>query len=488
MASAGAAPLSPDTDGTMAGLVAITGRGLMNPSPYSDLEYLSDRIGGRVTGSGAARKAIAWAMERMKAAGLKNVHSENFEVQRGWTRVSVSLEITSPVRRSLGVSSFGWVGSTPAGGVEAEVVPVDLGRLAEGANPDTGNWAGRVLVVRIGPGTHPRAFMLEMLVKAAGRARAAAILLGPFGGRSAGMQLPHVGSPREFSEIPMAATTREGHALLCRFLDLGDRVRVRLDVQNRVTDGPVPSANVVGEIPGTEHAAEIVLVGAHLDSWDLGDGATDNGFGAVCVLGAAEAIASSGSPPGRTIRFALFTGEEQGFLGSRAYTRAHRAEMRNFVAALVLDSGQGPVVAFNLDGRKDLVPAIEPFTRAVRAFGDIHLDERTELGTDTLSFTLEGVPGINLEQDSPDYDQTHHSPADTFDKVRPDYLLRDTTLLALTAYWVAARPERLATPWPPEKTARMLIDLHEDRQLKLFGLWPFGELGSTPKDKVPNEK
>jgi carboxypeptidase Q len=469
----------------MDGLTAIAGRGLMNPRPYSDLEHLSDRIGARLTGSEAAGRAIDWAAERMKAAGLANVHTEKFFIKRGWARGPASLEISSPVRRSLGVASFGWAGSTPAGAVEAELVPVDPGRLPARTDSEAGGWTGKILFVRFGPDTRPRAFMIEALREAAENARAAAILLGPFRGAGAGMQLAHTSSPREFSRIPIAATTLEGHAMICRLLDSGEKVRLRLDVQNRVTDGPVESSNLIGEIPGTQKAAEVVLVGAHLDSWDLADGTTDNGFGVVAVLGAAEAIASSGYRPRRTIRFALFTGEEQGFLGSVAYTRAHQGEMRNFVAALVLDSGQGLVSAFNLDGRKDLIPAIEPFTKAVRAFGDVQLNDKTEFGTDTLPFTLEGVPGINLDQDSPDYDRTHHSAADTFDKVRADYLLRDTTLLALTAFWFAARPVRLATPWPPEKTAKMLVDLHEDRQLKTFGLWPFGDLGGEPKQNPP---
>lgn len=480
-----AAPSSPADDGTMPGLAAIAGRGMMNTRLYSDLAYLSDRIGGRVTGSEAAGKAGDWAAQRMKSAGLAGVHSEPFEVERGWTRVSASLEITAPARRALAVTSFGWAGSTPKGGVEAALLPVDLVSVAETAGPAATGWAGRILFVRIGAGARPRASMIEALRKAAEAGRAAAVLLGPFRPSSAGMQLAHTSSPRELSRVPIAAVTAEGHALLSRLLDGGDEVRVRLDVQNRVTDGPVPSVNVVGEIPGTEHPNEVVLVGAHLDSWDLGDGSTDNGFGAVSVLGAAEAIASSGRKPRRTIRFVLFTGEEQGFLGSLAYTRAHRSEIHDFVAALILDSGGGPVVGFSLGGRKDLIPAMAPFARAVWAFGDVRLDDRTEFGTDTLPFTLAGVPGINLDQDSPDYDQTHHSAADTFDRVRPDYLLRDATLLGLAAYWIAARPDRLATPWPPEKTARMLVDLHEDRQLELFGLWPFGELGRAPKSEPP---
>jgi Iap family predicted aminopeptidase len=483
--SGAAAPSSPADDGTMPALAAITGRGMLNTRLYFDLEFLTDRIGGRVTGSEAAGKAVAWAVERMKAAGLANVHTENFEVKRGWTRGSASLEIASPVRRSLAVTSLGWVGSTPAGGVEAALVPVDLVRVTETPDPDTAGWSGRILFVRIGPGTRPRASMIEILRRAAEKAHAAAILFGPFHPATAGMQLAHTTAPRETSQIPIAAVTTEGHALIARFLDRGEDVRVRLDVQNRLTDGPVPSANVVGEIPGTEHANEVVLVGAHLDSWDLAGGATDDGFGAVSVLGAAEAIAASGRKPRRTIRFVLFTGEEQGFLGSLAYTRAHRGEIHDFVAALILDSGAGPIVTFDLGGRKDLIPAIVPFARSAWAFGDIQVDDRTEFATDTLPFTLEGVPAINLNQDSPDYDQTHHSAADTFDRIRPDYLLRDATLLGLAAYWIAARPERLALPWPREKTAQMLIDLGEDRQLELFGLWPFGDLERAPKDKAP---
>ena len=480
-----AAASSPADDGTMPGLVAIAGRGMLNTRLYFDLEYLTDRIGGRVTGSEAAGKAVAWAVERMKAAGLANVHTENFEVKRGWTRGSASLEIASPVRRSLAVTSLGWVGSTPKGGVEAALVPVDLVRVTEAANPDTAGWSGRILFVRITAGTRPRASMIEILRRAAEKAQTAAILLGPFHPATAGLQLAHTTAPRETSEVPMAALTAEGHAVISRFLDRGEEVRVRLDVQNLLSDGPVPSANVVGEIPGTEHANEIVLVGAHLDSWDLAGGATDDGFGAVSVLGAAEAVASSGRKPRRTIRFVLFTGEEQGFLGSLAYTRAHRAEIHDFVAALILDSGAGPIVTFDLGGRKDLIPAVVPFARAVWAFGDVQVDDRTEFATDTLPFTLEGVLAINLNQDSPDYDQTHHSAADTFDRIRPDYLLRDSTLLGLAAYWIAARPERLALPWPREKTAQMLVDLHEDRQLELFGLWPFGDLERVPKEKPP---
>ena len=125
-------------------------------------------------------------------------------------------------------------------------------------------------------------------------------------------------------------------------MDQGKPVRLKIDVQNRVTTGPVDSANVVGEIRGSEHPEQVIVVGGHLDSWDLATGATDDGCGVATTLGAAKAIKLSGFKPKRTIRFVLFTGEEEGLLGSIAYTRMHKNELQNHVAALILDNGQGP--------------------------------------------------------------------------------------------------------------------------------------------------
>ena len=142
----------------------------------------------------------------------------------------------------------------------------------------------------------------------------------------------------------------------------------------------------MGEIRGTEHPDQVVVVGGHLDSWDLAQGTTDNGMGVTTTLGAAEAIRRSGARPRRTLRFVLFTGEEQGLLGSLAYTKTHKEEMANHVAAVILDFGQGPVVALSVGGRKDLVPAVKKFTESVKAFGELKVNDDTEFGTDTGPF------------------------------------------------------------------------------------------------------
>jgi len=175
----------------------------------------------------------------------------------------------------------------------------------------------------------------------------------------------------------------------------------------------------------------------------------------------------------------LFTGEEQGLDGSFAYVKTHQAEMANHVAAVILDSGQGPVNGLQMGGHADLIPETLQFANSLKAFGKIEVDDQAKFGTDTGPFILAGLPGINLEQNSPEYKYTHHSAVDTLDKVDVDILDRIATVMALTAFWIADRPERLGTAWPPEKTARMLIRQHQDGMLKAFGHWPFWNLESS---------
>jgi carboxypeptidase Q len=480
-------PAAPAQDGTMPALTAIAGQGMMSSEAYDDLEELSDYIGGRVTGSPQAGQAIQWGMQKMRAMGLENVHAEKWQISRGWTRGSAEADVMSPIHRRLTVDSMGWVGSTKEGGEEAEVVPVNINRL-EDEMKNSAKWSGKVLlIVKKGaappPGISGFARFGDFLKKAH-EAHAVAIISGQGGSFATGMHLTHTGSLGfdTFYEIPVVSMIAEDQQQLDRFIDQGKTVRMKINVQNRASSGPVDSANVVGEIRGSEHPEQVVVVGGHLDSWDLADGATDDGCGVATTLGAAKAIKLSGFKPKRTIRFVLFTGEEQGLLGSIAYTKTHKDELPNHVAALVLDNGQGAVVRLNLGGRDDLIPAVRKFTDSVKAFGEVDVDDNTVFGTDAGPFILAGLPGINMGQDSPEYKYTHHSAVDTFDKVKPDLLTRDATVMGLTAFWIADRPERLASPWPPEKTAKMLVEKHNDVFLKAFGLWPFGDLGK-PAEK-----
>jgi carboxypeptidase Q len=467
-------------------LSAIAGAGLMEDHAYEYLQELSDDVGARVTGSAENTRAVFWAVEKMKAIGLENVHTEPWQLFCGWTRLSSEAELLAPIHRRLMVDSMGWVGSTPRGGVEAQLVAVNAYQLVDEVNRNAANWNGKILLL-VQKGEPPtdrlaaRAKFGDFL-REAHRAGALAVIGGQGGSKAFGMHLTHTGmlGVNALFDIPVVSMASEDQEQLERYLDRGQFPRLRLDVQNRFTDGPVPSANVIGEIRGSTNPEQIVVVGGHLDSWDLASGSTDNGVGAAATLGAAEAILTAGFRPRRTIRFVLFNGEEQGDDGSFNYVRRHHDEMENHVAAIILDTGQGPVTGFALGGRNDLLSPIHEFADSMRSFGRLSVDDDTVFDTDTGPFILAGLPGIGLKQNTTEYAYTHHSSVDTLDKVEADILHRDATLMALTAFWIAARSDRLAAPWPSEKTAHMLVEKHDDVMLKLFGIWPFGKLGTEP--------
>jgi Zn-dependent M28 family amino/carboxypeptidase len=298
------------------------------------------------------------------------------------------------------------------------------------------------------------------------------------------MNLTHtgiLGFDADFA-IPVLSMTAEDQGQLERYVESAKKVRVRFNVQNTFTNGPVESANVVGEIRGRENPEQVLVVGAHLDSWDLSEGTTDNGTGSASVLGSAEAIVRSGMRPRRTIRFVLFTGEEEGLDGSFAYMKQHQSEMVNHLGDLVLDEGQGPVKEFMLGGRDDLVASFRPFAQSLSSIRNLPVNDKVENGTDTLPFSMAGLPGMNMNQDSPDYKYTHRSAADALEAVKPEVLAQNATLMALTAYWIADRPERFASPWPAERTAKMLRAQHQYEMLKAFHLWTFGDLGAEGKE------
>src|SRR5882757_390541 len=479
-------PKGPDEDGTKPALVKIAGEAMMDSHAFQYLTELSDDIGSRVTRSPAERKAEEWGAAKMKAIGLDNVHTEKYQLWRGWTRGTAQAELLEPIRRPLHADAMGWTGSTPVGGVEGEVATANLFDIEEEVK-HVSRYSGKiVLVVMQGAPKKDGDSLFAIFgdfLKAAGKAGAVAVIAGQGGSKAVGMNVTHTGILGFDADvaIPVLSLTAEDQGQLERYAANGKKMRVRLNVQNTFSNGSVESANVVGEIRGRENPEQVLVVGAHLDSWDLSEGATDNGTGSASVLGAADAIVRSGMKPRRTIRFVLFTGEEQGLDGSFAYMKQHQTEMGNHLGNLVLDNGQGPVREFQLGGRDDLVASFRPFAQSLSAIREIPVTDKVENGTDTLPFSMGGLPGINMDQDSPEYKYTHHSSADALEAVKPEVLAQNATLMALTAYWIADRSERLAKPWPAKKTATMLREQHQYEFLKAFNLWPFGDMGAEEK-------
>jgi len=478
-----ARPPGPSEDGTLPALARIAGEGFMNSDAFAYLTDLSDNIGGRLTGSPEDQKSIDWGVARMKAIGLSNVRTEKYSIWKGWTRGTASAELLAPIKRKLDVDSMGWTGSTPPDGVDAEVITANLFDL-DAELHNINRFRGKIVMMKP-EGAPKKNFWLIFaqygdFLTALHKAGAVAVIGGQGGFKAEGMHLTHtgiVGFAQDFA-IPVVDMAMEDQGQLERFLAAGKPVRLHIRVQNTMTNGPVETANVVGEITGREHPEQIVVVGAHLDSWDLSEGTTDNGTGTSSVLAAADAIIKSGQRPRRTIRFVLFTGEEQGLLGSLAYTKQHADELNNHLAAIVLDEGQGPISDFQMGGRNDLIPAIHAFVDSLGDIREIKVNDKCEFGTDTGPFILAGLPGISLNQDSPDYKYTHHSAADALEEVKPEVLAQNSTIMAMAAFWIADRPDRFASPWSPDRTAKMLREKGEYDFLKAFNLWPFGDLGS----------
>jgi carboxypeptidase Q len=253
--------------------------------------------------------------------------------------------------------------------------------------------------------------------------------------------------------LPQLFVTHDHYALLYRLATRkaeegaeAPRTRVELEVTNKFTDGPVAVYNTVGEIRGSEKPDEIVVVGAHLDSWDLGQGTTDNGTGTSVVLETARVLgqlAKEGIRPKRTIRFILFTGEEQGLFGSRAYVDAHKDELPKISMALVHDTGTGKVVGIGLQGREAVKPVLDPELKSLEPLGYKGTNLRRMGGSDHATFDGRGVPGFAFQQDPSEYRLTHHSQSDTLDKANEADLKQGAQVMAVTAVRVANLPQLL---------------------------------------------
>jgi Zn-dependent M28 family amino/carboxypeptidase len=241
--------------------------------------------------------------------------------------------------------------------------------------------------------------------------------------------------------------------MLYRLASVPDaKVKVEVEISNKFIPGPITVFNTVGEIEG-EIKDEFVVVGAHLDSWDLAQGTTDNGTGSCIVLETARLIKQSGIKPKRTIRFVLFTGEEQGLHGSKQYVKRHEAEMAKTSVALVHDTGTGKVLGFGLQGREAIKPIMDKELVSLKGTDFTGVTLRSMGGTDHLSFETAGVPGFACAQDMDEYRLTHHTQSDTFDKAKEGNLIQGAQVMAVTAMRVA-NLERLLPREKPKGKGR----------------------------------
>lgn len=473
----------------------------------TNLQYLSDVIGPRLTGSRNLERANKWAMERMESYGLENVRLEPWEIPIGWERGFATMTMVEPNSgRPIAVAASGWTPGTK-GKVTGPVVAMQVrskddlakykGKLKNAVVLRTPPTAiGPVTDLRYIPGftpdtpTPPAEAKKDAPKKEAAKpdeAKKEAAKKGEqpqgkrggqFGGFGGGFQAdindlliaegaaavlsqsskPHGliavsggwrgndrGAPQE--GLARLVCSVESYGLLWRLAnDSTQKPMVEIEVQNKFVPGPIVCFNTVGEIKGSEKPDEFVVIGAHLDSWDLGTGTTDNGTGSSVILECARvlgSLAKQGIRPKRTIRFVLYTGEEQGLHGSREYVKRHKDEMPRTSVALVHDTGTGKVEGFALMGREAVKAVLAPELTSLEAVGFKGLTRRFSGGSDHQSFEASGVPGFACVQDSDEYKLTHHTQSDTFDKAKAPNLIQGAQVMAVTALRVANLPDLL---------------------------------------------
>lgn len=413
----------------------------------SDLEYLSDEIGARLTGSPQLSQAHAWAESTMTARGMMNVHREGYTFGPTWTRAPATARLLTANHRSLRVAAVAWSKPTP-GPVRADLLVV-TGKTPADVEQFIGHFKGRIVMFgEMPPRGADTAGYHAMLAKLTGAIeKEGALAFFVRAGKHEGMSMG--GGPvwrfgTWLPQVPIAFMADKDYFLLQRLAARGERVTLEVNLPGTTSAKPVQQFNTVAELTGSKHPDEVVIIGAHLDSWDLGTGATDNGTGVVAVMEALRAIKAAGLTPDRTIRVVLFSGEEQGHFGSKAYVAAHRAEMPNVQAVLILDLGTGRVRGFALEGREDCRRLMARAIAPANDLGVVELPLERSTDSDHAAFDDVGVPAFFAVQDGLDYfSVTHHSEFDTFDRVKPEQLTQAATAVAVTAWELANMPERL---------------------------------------------
>jgi hypothetical protein len=408
------------------------------PSGAGDIvRSLSDEVGPRLSGSPGDARAVAWALRTMGALGLANVRAEPVRVPH-WERGAERGEIVAPYPHPVALAALGGSVGTPPDGVEAAVVEVAtldaLDALPEAsvrgrivyvhrvmARTPTGRGYGEAVPVRVGAAV------------AAARKGAVAVIVRSVGTDRS--RAPHTGALRyddAVARIPAAALSAADGDILHRVVQASPAgaVRFRLALGCRALPD-ADSANVVGEVAGGDLAGEVVLLGAHLDSWDLGTGALDDGAGVAIVLSAARNVMAAGTPR-RTVRVVLFANEENGLAGARAYAEAHRDELARHAVALEADAGDGRVGVVRYAGAPSAGGSFRALAAALAPMGVRAADEPAHGGADLGPLAPAGVPRVDLGQDMRTYFDHHHTANDT------PAVLDERSLDQAVAVWTAA--------------------------------------------------
>jgi Zn-dependent M28 family amino/carboxypeptidase len=463
----------------------------------SNLQRLTDEIGGRVPGTPAMQRAVQWGADAFKLAGADSVHTEDFTIPYSWAEGATEM---------IAMTSYGTGGQKAAGGAAVasfhvravsvawapvlgpvkHVPIVDVGEGTAAEFKKAGDISDKIVLVHTTVlKTWDDLFaeymkappIIDLAVQ--GKAKAVAFMAT----REHDILYRHTNSGAgEIDKLPMVIVAREDGERIARLLAAGNPVTADLSIPNHV-GGAIKTSNVIAEIKGSEKPDEFVIVGAHLDSWELGTGALDNGCNAALVIDALRAIKESGAKPKRSIRFILFSGEEEGLLGSRAYAFSHRAELDKAAGVVIYDSGTGKTTGFVTGGRKDLVDATKRLIAPLAQFDVKEIKLDMEWGTDHFDFMMEGVPTFVADQETANYLENYHAVSDTYDKVDFPQLKKHVAEAATMAIELANLPEKIGPRFTRVQIDKSIRDTNSVEMFKAFGLWDEWESGKRGREK-----
>jgi carboxypeptidase Q len=445
---------------------------MLGPTPLvEDLRQLCDEIGGRPAGSQANLKSVEWALQKFKDAGV-TARKEAFQTPRFWLERSSRAKVSGDVTFDVNVVALTFSTATSPQGVTAPVVAVGHGTEADFARAGAavrGAWVlaeteelkdidGLFREYAEAVGTEHRAIT------------AGAVGVVYMSSRPMGLLYQHNASLGPDNRHPMVIMEREQAMRVVRLLKAGKRLSltVTIDVDDR---GPFESYNVIGEISGNQKRDEIVLIGAHLDSWGLGTGGNDNGCNVGMMIDIARQMKRLGLKPQRTIRFVLWNSEEHGMIGSWRYTQAHLQELDKHVVAGSIDIGSGRITGFFTNGRPELLPAIEKALQPVAGLGPFENIDQPIVGTDNYDFMMQGVANFVGNHEPYNYGPNYHAESDTYDKVDLRQLKINSAVVAALVYGLA----NMEIGWKRQSRDEIqkIIDTTSLReQMDMFNLYP----------------
>ncbi|MCC6358659.1 MAG: M20/M25/M40 family metallo-hydrolase [Phycisphaerales bacterium] len=452
-ASAPAAPLDTAYRDAAARIIASVEKG---NDGWRKLEHLCLRIGHRLSGSESHTQALEWARKTLEADGHENVRIDPVEVSR-WVRGEESLEMIEPRRARLAMLGLGGSVATPPEGITAEVVSVpDQDALAELGEEKI---RGKIVLFDVpmsgggesrGSGYGTAARYRGMGARWASEYGAVAALVRSATTRS--LRTPHTGAMNYFDakvRIPTCSVSTEDAEMITRLQAAGVTVRVTLKMNAKTDEKPAPSGNVIAELRGRERPEEVVVIGGHIDSWDVGQGAHDDGGGCVTMMEALNVLRKLELRPRRTIRVVLFTNEENGLAGGRDYAKRYADVLKDHVAAIESDNGTFAMLGIGCTidaARREAADArLKEILELLKPLGAETLDPSGG-GADIGPMRDAGVPLLSPRVDMTHYFDYHHTEADTLDKVNPEHLNKKIGAMAILSYILADMPDRLGDP------------------------------------------